>query len=237
MGLRYLYNGFRFLGVYMPKNNRVLYIIWSLFINLLVTVYLPVGFAMSFTKLSGAELEIGNVLTSLQVAINVLGCSIKIILMGFLLPKLLSCSPIIEKLDKRCHTKEEIDTIKKFIKEGNRFVVLFSISYWTYSSSTCVSALAFHRLPYNIWNPLIDSKISNLHFYAAVFVEMALLDVACFQQVVDDSYAVIYVSILRTHLEILLKRIKNMNKNANISLQENFDELKMCIIDHKNIIQ
>ncbi|XP_065364980.1 odorant receptor 42b-like [Calliphora vicina] len=237
MGTRYLFNGFRFLGVYMPENKRVLYVIWSVFINLLVTIYLPVGFAMSFAKMSGEELEIGNLLTSVQVSINVLGCSIKIILMGFLLPKLKSCDPIIDKLDKRCHTKEEINAIKRIIKEGNRFVVLFSISYWSYSSSTCISAVTFHRLPYNIYNPFIDSKVSNLHFYAAVFVEMALLDVACFQQVVDDSYAVIYVNILRTHLDILLKRIKNMSKNAKASLDANFEELKMCIIDHKNIIE
>ncbi|XP_037812192.1 odorant receptor 42b-like [Lucilia sericata] len=237
MSLRYLFNGFRFLGVYMPKKNKTLYIIWSLLINTLVTIYLPLAFALSFMTMSGEELEIGNLLTSVQVFINVLGCSTKIILMAFLLPKLLSCEPVIRKLDKRCHTQEERESIKRIIKQGNRFVVLFSISYWSYSSSTGISAAIFHRLPYNIYNPLIDSKVSNLHYYAAVFVELAIIDVACFQQVVDDSYAVIYVSILRTHLDILLKRIKNMNENAKVSLQENFEELKMCIIDHKNIIQ
>ena len=157
--------------------------------------------------------------------------------MGFLLPKLLSCEPIIKRLDDRCRKPEELEDIKRFIKEGNRFVVLFAISYWTYSSSTCISAVAFHRLPYNIYNPLVDPSQSSFHFLLAVFLEMLLIDIACFQQVVDDSYAVIYVSILRTHMNILLKRIQNMNDNVAITLDANFRELKMCIIDHKNIIK
>ena len=221
----------------MPKRRRGLYVLWSFVINMFVTIYLPVGFVMSFMNLSGDQLEIGNLLTSVQVFINVLGCSIKIILMAFLLPKLLSCEPIIKRLDDRCHKPEELEAIKRFIKEGNRFVVLFAISYWSYSSSTCISAVTFHRLPYNIYNPLVDHTQSNFHFLLAVFCEMLLLDIACFQQVVDDSYAVIYVSILRTHMNILLKRIQNMNDNVAITLDANFQELKMCIIDHKNIIK
>lgn len=236
-GTRYLFNGFRFLGVYMPTKRRHLYIMWSIIINLCVTIYLPFGFVFSFLNLTEDQMEIGDLLTSVQVFINVLGCSIKIILMAMLLPKLLSCEPIIKKLDDRCQKPEELEAIKQFIKEGNRFVVLFAISYWSYSTSTCISAVVFNRLPYNIYNPLVDPTQSIFHFILAIFIEMLLIDIACFQQVVDDSYAVIYVSILRMHMNILLKRIQNMNDNAAITLDANFNELKMCIIDHKNIIE
>ncbi|KAI9589883.1 hypothetical protein GQX74_008051 [Glossina fuscipes] len=236
-GTMFLFNGFRFLGIYMPEKNRLVYLLWSFLINSTVTIYLPVAFILSFVKISGEDLQIGNLLTSAQVAINVVGCSIKIILMGFLLPKLLSTEKFLNRLDERCKTEEELASINKFTKQGNRFVVLFSVAYWSYSTSTCISAVTFGRLPYNIYNPFFDYHQSIGHFILSILMEMTLLNVACFQQVVDDSYAVIYVNILRTHVDLLLKRIKRLGLTVSKSHEETYEELKLCIIDHKNIIE
>ncbi|XP_075155684.1 odorant receptor 7a [Haematobia irritans] len=235
-GLRYLYNGFRFLGIYLPTNFKFLYIIWSIIVNLYVTIYLPTGFIMGIVDATDDEMEIGNLLTSFQVSINVVGCSIKIILMFFLFPQLLKCEPIFEKLDNRCNSPEQKDLVRRFIHEGNRFVVLFAIAYWTYSTSTCISAVIFGRLPYNIYNPLVNAQESWVYFIVAVLMEMVPMDIACFQQVVDDSYAVIYVNILRTHIEALMMRLKQQN-NEDDDGKKNVDELKLCIMDHKNIIE
>lgn len=194
---------------------------------------------MGIVNVRDEEMEIGNLLTSFQVAINVVGCSIKIILMFFLLPQLIKCEPIFEKLDKRCSSPAEKQLIKRFIHDGNRFVVLFAMAYWSYSTSTCISAVIFNRLPYNIYNPFIDPHASWGYFILAVLMEMVPMDVACFQQVVDDSYAVIYVSTLRTHMQALLLRLQRMNADdAGKDMEErNVEELKQCIIDHKNIIE
>ncbi|XP_073832904.1 odorant receptor 7a [Musca autumnalis] len=248
LGLRYLYNGFRFLGIYFPQRGRALYLLWSIVVNLYVTIYLPTGFIMGIIHVTDENVEIGNLLTSLQVAINVVGCSIKIILMYFLLPQLLKCEPIFERLDKRCTSPEEKELIRRFNHDGNRLVVLFAIAYWSYSSSTCISAVIFGRLPYNTYNPFIDPHASRGNFILAVLMEMVPMDIACFQQVVDDSYAVIYTQILRTHLQALLIRLQHLNNEDDddengehyrglAAEERNFEKLKQCIIDHKNIIE
>ncbi|XP_061393086.1 odorant receptor 7a-like [Musca vetustissima] len=247
-GLRYLYNGFRFLGIYFPQRGKTLYFVWSLVVNLYVTILLPTGFIMGIIDVTDENVEIGNLLTSFQVAINVVGCSIKIILMYFLLPQLLKCEPIFERLDKRCTSRKERDLIRRFIHDGNRLVVWFAIAYWSYSSSTCISAVLFGRLPYNLYNPFIDAQASMGNFILAVLMEMVPMDIACFQQVVDDSYAVIYVQILRTHMQALLIRLKHLNDEDDAmeldgyngdedSEERNVEKLKLCIIDHKNIIE
>lgn len=241
-GLRYLYNGFRFLGIYFPKRRKGLYLLWSIIVNLYVTIFLPTGFIMGIISVTDENVEIGNLLTSFQVAINVVGCSIKIILMYFLLPQLLKCEPIFERLDGRCTSREEKDLIRQFVHDGNRLVVLFTVAYWSYSSSTCISAVLFGRLPYNIYNPFIDANASRGYFILAVFMEMVPMDIACFQQVVDDSYAVIYTQILRTHLQALLIRLQHLNDDDADDLdaeaqERNVEKLKLCIIDHKSIIE
>uniref|UniRef100_A0A1I8MWM8 Odorant receptor n=1 Tax=Musca domestica TaxID=7370 RepID=A0A1I8MWM8_MUSDO len=241
-GLRYLYNGFRFLGIYFPKRRKGLYLLWSIIVNLYVTIFLPTGFIMGIISVTDENVEIGNLLTSFQVAINVVGCSIKIILMYFLLPQLLKCEPIFERLDGRCTSREEKDLIRQFVHDGNRLVVLFTVAYWSYSSSTCISAVLFGRLPYNIYNPFIDANASRGYFILAVFMEMVPMDIACFQQVVDDSYAVIYTQILRTHLQALLIRLQHLNDDDAADLDDeaqerNVEKLKLCIIDHKSIIE
>ncbi|XP_019894952.1 odorant receptor 42b-like [Musca domestica] len=242
-GLRFLFIGFRLLGVYFPKRGRFLYFLWSLFVNLYATIYLPTGLVVGI--ITHRDVAIGDMLTSLQVAIDVVGCAIKIVLMYFLLPQLLQCDPVLERLDKRCTSPEEKDLVRRFISHGNRFVILFGMAYWSYASSTCISAVLFHRLPYNLYNPLLDATASKGSFVLGVFVEMMPMYLACSQQVVDDSYAVIYTQILRTHLKALVFRLQHLNddhrnENGVISPEaeeRNIENLKLCIIDHKNIIE
>ncbi|XP_061393085.1 odorant receptor 7a-like [Musca vetustissima] len=244
-GLRYLYNGYRFLGVYFPKTKKPLYLIWSIFIHIYVTIGLPTGFIMGIiADVTDENVEIGNLLTSVQVAINVLGCSTKIILMSILFPKLRKCETIFEQLDKRCISREEKQLVRRFMHDGNRLVLLFTIAYWSYSSSTMISTVIFGRLPYNIYNPFIDAEASRGNFILAVIMEMIPVDIACFMQVVDDSYAVIYVQILRTHVQALIVRLENLNQNqgeekedADAQQERNVEKLRLCIIDHQNIIE
>uniref|UniRef100_A0A1A9X570 Odorant receptor n=1 Tax=Glossina brevipalpis TaxID=37001 RepID=A0A1A9X570_9MUSC len=236
-GTRYLFNGFRFLGIYMPKKNRVFYVIWSFLINSAVTIYLPVGFILTLLTTSSNDLKFGDLLTTAQAGVNTVGSSVKFTLMGFLLPKLLSTENILNRLDERCKTTEELDSINKFIKDGNRFVVLFAITYWTYTTATCISSVISARLPYNLYNPFFVYHQSTELFILSILMEMILMNTVGFQQVVDDSYPIIYVNILRTHIDLLLKRIKRLGLARSMSHEETYEELKLCIIDHKNIIE
>lgn len=232
----YLFRGFRVLGIYMPERRKWLYALYSLIPNVLVTIWLPVSFVFSYATMTTEDLVPSSLLTSIQVAINVIGCSVKIVVMAFLLPKLRTANVFMDRLDARCRAEEEIAELRKIVQQGNRFVVLFAMSYWSYASSTFLGSVIFGRPPYALYNPFIDWRKSRLEFIAASLMEFALMDVACFQQVVDDSYAVIYVCILRTHMNILLMRLGRLATNTETKLEENLEELKLCIIDHKNLL-
>ncbi|XP_039959864.1 odorant receptor 7a-like [Bactrocera tryoni] len=233
---KYLFKGFRVLGIYMPERRKWLYLLYSLIPNTLVTIWLPLSFVFSYATMSTEDLVPSSLLTSIQVAINVIGCSVKIVVMAFLLPKLRTANVYMNRLDARCCVEEEIAELRKIVQQGNRFVVLFAMSYWSYASSTFLGSVIFGRPPYALYNPIIDWRKSKLAFITASLMEFALMDVACFQQVVDDSYAVIYVCILRTHMRILLMRLKRLATSAETILEENLEELKLCIIDHKNLL-
>nr|AYN70699.1 odorant receptor OR6-1 [Bactrocera minax] len=220
----------------MPERRKWLYALYSLIPNVLVTIWLPVSFVFSYATMTTEDLVPSSLLTSIQVAINVIGCSVKIVVMAFLLPKLRTANVFMDRLDARCRAEEEIAELRKIVQQGNRFVVLFAMSYWSYASSTFLGSVIFGRPPYALYNPFIDWRKSRLEFIAASLMEFALMDVACFQQVVDDSYAVIYVCILRTHMNILLMRLGRLATNTETKLEENLEELKLCIIDHKNLL-
>ncbi|XP_053952163.1 odorant receptor 7a-like [Anastrepha ludens] len=220
----------------MPARHKWLYALYSLIPHALVTIWLPLSFVFSYATMSAADLVPSSLLTSIQVAINVIGCSVKIVVMAFLLPKLRTANAFMDRLDARCRDEDEILELRKIVRQGNRFLVLFAMSYWSYATSTFLGSVFFGRPPYALYNPFFNWRKSKLEFIVASLIEFALMDVACFQQVVDDSYAVIYVCILRTHMNILLMRIKKLATNAETSVEENLEELKLCIIDHKNLL-
>lgn len=208
-----------------------------------VNFYYPIAFVLSLTKFSNPNMEIGDLLTSGQVATNVVGISIKVVVLFYIFPQMLAYEKIVEKLDARCQTEEEFQYIRDFIKRSHRYIIYFISSYWSYVYSTIISTVIFGRLPFNIYKPFVDPKKSIAQFAFSVVLESFLMTMVALTEATMDAYSCIYVNILRVHLELLMRRIKKLNYNVKEHgdmeeiLEDNYEELKLCIIDHKNIVE
>lgn len=233
----YLYRSFRILGVYFTQNNKYIYIIYALLVNLSVTIFLPLSFIASYSLESSKDFEYDTLMTSIQVAINVVGSAVKICMLMYYIPQLLRADGVLAKLDMRCTADDELALLYKLQHLCRKLVVSFSISYWSYATSTFVASILDGHPPYSLYLPYINWRNSNREFVMASVIEFVLMDFCCFQEVANDAYAVIYVCILRAHVNILRLRISKLCAKKDNTLSRNEEELKLCIMDHKNIIQ
>ncbi|XP_037931819.1 odorant receptor 7a-like [Teleopsis dalmanni] len=234
---KYLYKFAVVQGVQVPETYKIPYIIYSLIWNFLANIYLPIAFVIGIFNVSAAELQIGNLLTSFQVTFDVYAGAFKIIYLAFFIHKLRLADPVLERLDKRCKEPDEIAEIENVVRFGRICVMGFATAYFSYSASTFLGAVIMGHPPYSLYFPYINWRHSKSEFVVASIIEHLMMDQACVQQVVNDSYAVIYVRILRTHVNILLLRLQKLSTNKALSLEQNYEELKLCIKDHKALIE
>ncbi|XP_036342571.1 odorant receptor 7a-like [Rhagoletis pomonella] len=236
-GLTYLFRSFMALGVLMPEKYKFLYCLYALLPLGLITFYLPAAFVLSYFKLDYSTIKIGNLLTSVQVSIASFVGAIKLCVMAFKLPKLRAGEAIMSELDARCKDEDEIEVLRKVVRQGNRLLVYILICNLIYSTSTFLGATLKGRPPYDIYNPVVDWRKSKWQFVWAALWEFILMDGLCAEEAITDSYAPIYVCIIRAHMKTLLMRLQKLGSNPERSREENYEDLKMCIRDHKSLLK
>ncbi|XP_036342572.1 odorant receptor 42b-like [Rhagoletis pomonella] len=89
------------------------------------------------------------------------------------------------------------------------------------------------RVPYNA---VLNWRHSNLEFIIVGFWEYFLMSGLSALEALTDGYAPINICIIRAHMKILLIRIQNLGADPECTLAQNYDELKMCIRDHKLLL-
>ncbi|XP_067634618.1 odorant receptor 7a-like [Eurosta solidaginis] len=236
-GLIYLYRFFMALGVLMPEKNKVLYCFYALLPLCILTLYLPAAFVISYCLLDYSNINIGNLFTSIQVGIASGVGAIKLWILAFRLPKLRTTEEIMTKLDARCTEDDEIDELRKMASLGNRVFIYVLICNVTYATSTFLAAVVKGRPPYNLYNPLLNWRNSRWELVLESLWEWLLVDGLSCIEATTDSYAALYVCIIRAHMKTLLIRIEKLGSNPESTLQQNYEKLKMCIKDHKLLLK
>ncbi|XP_017461213.1 PREDICTED: odorant receptor 7a-like [Rhagoletis zephyria] len=234
---KYLFSAGFYMGVIMPPRYRFFYVLYSLFVNMLGTIYLPIGFTLIFFTISAEEVNIGNLLTSLQVTFDVYGGSAKLVIMAFMLVKLRATYVLTQRLDKRCRAADEVTELYKLARFGKKAVIFFFTIFLSYSASTFLGSIVMGHPPYALYFPFLKWRRSKPEFLIASVLEFIMMDFACLQQTVNDAYPVIYINILRTHMKILLLRVEKLGTNTALTLDQHLRELKLCIKDHQSLIE
>lgn len=232
----YLFRGLMIVGYLPPKKYLVPFYIWTIFINAFVTVYLPIGFLLSFlTRIS--NFSPSEFLTSLQISVNCFGCSLKMVVLLFLYKRLIKGTKFMDKLDLRVSEPEDKEQIRKIVAFSNRSHIMFAVLFLTYAGSTFLTAVTNGRPPYQVYNPFMEWTERPLYFVIQAGVEYFMIDFHCYQQALLDSYPVIYITIIRTHLHILTRRIRKLGQDSKLSSDERYEALVQCVLDHKNIME
>ncbi|XP_037826579.1 odorant receptor 42b-like isoform X2 [Lucilia sericata] len=231
----YLFRGLIIVGFMAPKIYVIPFFIWTIFINLFVTVYMPIGFLLSFLTRSSSFTP-SEFLTSLQISVNCIGCSLKMFVFLFLYKRLLKGTKYMDKLDLRVTESEDKMQIRKIVAFSNRSHIMFATLFLTYASSTFLTSVINGKPPYQVYNPFFEWTDRKRYFIIQAGLEYFMIDFHCYQQALLDSYPVIYITIIRTHLHILTRRISKLGQDTKLSSDERYEALIQCVLDHKNIM-
>lgn len=234
-GLIYFFRGLTILGYLPPKKYLVLFYIWTIFINLFVTVYMPIGFLLSFLKRL-SNFGPSEFLTSLQISVNCVGCSLKMLVFLFLYKGLFKGLKYMDKLDLHIREPEDKLEIRKIVAFCNKSSLMFTTLYLSYASSTFLTAVIAGKPPYQVYNPFIEWQDSPIYFFIQAVLEYMMIDFHCYQQAIMDAYPVIYITIIRTHLHILIRRIRRLGEDKKLTDEQRYEALIECVLDHKNIM-
>ncbi|XP_046801915.1 odorant receptor 7a-like [Lucilia cuprina] len=232
----YLFSLFLYLGVEKSQKWPTLQRIYSLFIQLNMCALLPLSFTLTcyyeYKKLTTEQL-----LTSLQAFINVLGIPAKVITVIISFKYLHQALKALDTLDARCQNPHEYDKIQHCAMMGNRFTTFYSTLYCVYVAATITTSLSMGKQAYSLFIPFINWRNSMLEFVVQSFIEFIAINIAVLYQAAIDVYPVIYIYGIRTHMKILVERVRRLGADGKITQNDHYEELVMCVKDHQDLLR
>ncbi|XP_062127074.1 odorant receptor 59b-like [Drosophila sulfurigaster albostrigata] len=219
-----------------PDTNRCVNLIWALFIFGVTLAYLPIGFFLSLV-LNFKSFTAGAFLGVLQISANTVGAMIKSIIGLFCLQRLHQTESVLDKLDDRLQNDSDRHKVHKAVAKCNYIVLLYSILYLGYTASVFVAGVLTGQPPWMVYFPLFDWQNGVGLFWLHSIIEYFLLSAAVMEALVWDVYAIVFITIFRAHIDILKDHIRNLRTDPNKTEAENYEELVVCIIDHKYILK
>ncbi|XP_034655033.1 odorant receptor 7a [Drosophila subobscura] len=246
-----LFSCFYALGMQAPEDSRParsllwgrIYRCYGAVMYVWQLLAVPACFVISYRYMGG--MEITQVLTSLQVAIDAVILPAKIVALVGSLP-LLRCAEIhMAELDGRCTEPEEFHRIGEAVRFCNRLVWFYQIAYAIYSASTFVCAFLLEQPPYALYLPGLDWQQSWRQFCIQAWIEFLIMSWTCLHQASDDVYAVIYLYVVRLHVQLLAGRVRRLGHDLRADelcqsperQAEQCEELQRCIVDHQTVLK
>ncbi|XP_030560028.1 odorant receptor 42a-like [Drosophila novamexicana] len=235
---RYLLRCIFLMGIRTPpKGNRfVVYILWSFVLNLCSTFYQPFGFMVGYIS-HIAELSPGELLTSLQVAVNALSCSIKVVIVWMLAKRFDQANLTLDEMDKRVLQPSERSKVHRAVSISNRILLSYMTVYMFCVTCLFLSGLVMGVPMFQNYYPGLNWRAGRLQFWIQSFLEYLSLLGASFQNVCVDCYPINYVLILRAHLANFAERLRRLGQDADETPEQRYEKLVECIQDHKVMLR
>ncbi|XP_065363825.1 odorant receptor 7a-like [Calliphora vicina] len=231
----YLFELFVYLGFREPLKWLQLHQVYAVLIKLIVCVFLPISFVLSYSY-EYSKMTAVQLLTSLQACINIFGIPAKVFTIIVSMKHLRRALDVMDLLDARCHSPKEYDKIRHCAMTGNRLTIFYCTLYCVYVESTMVASLCVGKPAYALFIPLISWHNSLVEFVLHSFIEFVLINVAVLYQAGIDVYPVIYIYVIRTHMQILVERVSSLGIDLSTSNDEHYEQLVLCIKDHQNLL-
>lgn len=233
----YVDRGMSVVGWMPPKNayGRWIYRVWTVFTTIFFMILLDVSLLISYSELS--SFTAGQFLTSLQVAFNCFGSSVKASYTFAGVKRFKQAKKILDRLDERCGSTEERIQLQKTATRCNQIYLAYNTMYLLYSCSTFIASMLIGRLAWNLYNPLIDAEKNLISFWLAGIVEFLWMTGAVLQDLMADVYPIIYFLTIRTHITFLKERLSKIRTDGSMTEDENYVELINCIEDHRLILE
>ncbi|XP_068147605.1 odorant receptor 43b [Drosophila tropicalis] len=200
-------------------------------------VYLPLSFLLNYI-IHIEDFSASTLLQSLQLCLNTWCFALKYFTLAFYVKNLEEANKCFDQLDVFCRTKEEQREIRKMVASCNKLYMIFAVVFFVYSTASLVDGLVHGRMPFDTYYPFINWRLSRTQFVVQAFVEFTSVGYAVFVATSTDSYAVIFVKALRSHVKLLTRRLQNMPSETTAAQDENFMHASLvdCIKAHKVLL-
>ncbi|XP_070064191.1 odorant receptor 42b [Drosophila virilis] len=229
----------KFAGWISPlKGTRFywLYRAWSVLVTTLSGIYVPVGFFASYI-INFSSFTPGDFLTSIQVAFNAACLFVKIVILIPNVWRFQKAKDQLDIMDKRFVLEGEAIEIHRCVVRCNSVYMVYQTIYASYSLLTYFSSVLTGSTPWGIYIPFVDYRSSTHSLWLAATFELIVGSGSVLLDLLVDIYPVIFGILLRTHIQLLMKRVARLRESTSKTEDETYEELVNCVKDHKNILQ
>ncbi|XP_030368828.1 odorant receptor 42a-like [Scaptodrosophila lebanonensis] len=174
-------------------------------------------------------------LSSLQVALNTLASSIKVLIVWAMIHRLDCAIETLDKFDELVTKRPEQGRIHRTVATCNRVVLYYILFYTAYVVSTFFLAVKRGRPPYQNYYPMLDWHANSLNFWLQLTLEFFSTLGKGFQNACVDCYPIVFILPLQTHIRIFSERLRQLGEDLSTP-EERYRKLVDCIEYHKTIL-
>ncbi|KAH8359716.1 hypothetical protein KR093_008473 [Drosophila rubida] len=237
--VQYLGRGMTIMG-WLPPSKDSFYSYCGLYkfvkyFLLSCALYLPIGLTITYiTEFS--TFTPGELFTSLQAGINSPGAFLKAVLAAINAWRFIAFKELLANFGQRYVKDEEQLAVHRTARICNMAYMLYFTSYVSFGTMTVLTAVLRGNTPWRIYNPVFDWRTNTFYFYIATFFEILFMGSGIMYNQVNDSYPFLFGMIIRLNIDLVKNRIQNLRSDPNSSEEQQYQDLKECIADHKKIL-
>ncbi|KAH8257900.1 hypothetical protein KR038_002790 [Drosophila bunnanda] len=235
----YLLDTLRMSGMNLRNDFGVGRKIWRVFSFTYNMLVLPISFPINYT-IHLAEFPPDLLLQSLQLCLNTWCFALKFFTLVIYMTRLELANKHFDELDEYCKAPVEKRKVRDAVAAITRLYLTFCVVYILYATSTLLDGMFHDRVPFNTYYPFVNWRIDRTQLYIQTFLEYLTVGYAIFVATATDSYPVIYVVALRTHILLLKDRVIHLGETSNSEGSNDadfmFTSLVDCIKAHRTML-
>lgn len=236
---KYLERGMKCVGWISPeRSNRFycIYIIWALYVHTTAEIYLPIVFISGyFIDLNRYTPE--EFLSSVQAFFNVLSLTFKVAIIFPNMWRFQRAKELLDNLDEGCIIYEHRVEIHRCVVRCNFVFMMYQTAYTVYATMNFLLSALTGTTPWVSYNPFVDFREGKKSLWIAATYEYVVGSSAVYADQMADVYPVIFGLILRTHIELLTRRVQRLRTDPAQTERQSYEELVNCIKDHTLVLQ
>lgn len=207
--------------------TKYAYILYSIVLNLLVTVFYPLHLCLHLFHSDSMADNIKN----FAVSVTCVACTLKFIIYSTKLTTIQHYEKILQRLDARITAEIEINYFKQ-LKHSLRNIGLLFVTVYLSVGITAELSFIFREqrdLLYPAWFPF-NWMESTAWFYVANLYQIVGIFFLLLENFVDDCFPPMALCMLSGHIKILSIRVSNIGYDDK-TLEENERQMDNCVKD------
>lgn len=237
---KYLENYIEIMGLRQPSDLKPeyhkIYKIWGFLVKFIFIPFVPALFILSFVK-DFNKITPNELIGMSVIFFNLPGISVKLMILMTNFWRLSKSKELLDAMYLRCVSHEERLQVHGITKFCHSISNLYTLAYVMVPTIKCFSSVLSGFSPFNLYNPFIDWRESTKNLWITATIDSVLLMPLVFCGIIVDCMPFIFGITVREHLKLLIKRVQKLRENPEVTEQQNFEELVLCIKDHKLILE